>query len=115
MLDGSFPVAAAISAITDITASGRQEAAARQQEWIAAGVAQYADRSVPQVAEEWATAVRSAPTAALEMLMPDVVVHLFDLLGALEDRSHRHDPTQQNASAAWLTRDLFLHPPPPHT
>lgn len=101
MSDGSFPVADAIAAITNIAATGRQEAAARQQQWIAAGVAQYAERSVTEMTEEWATAVRSAPTAALEALVPDVVVHLFDLLGALEDRSHRYDPMVEDALAFW--------------
>jgi hypothetical protein len=51
--------------------------------------------------DEWSQLVADAPTAALVGLFPDVVVHLFDLLGAIGRESQRDHAVVVPALRFW--------------
>jgi hypothetical protein len=80
-LDGSFPVQDSLDRIRADDSVARTSAGARHDAWIASGVAELSALSVRELTEAWAHAAASAPDVVLDALVPDVVVHLFDLLG----------------------------------
>lgn len=100
--DGTFPVLDALAALVAPTADERRAASARQQDWIARGVQRWRRRPVPSLVEEWAALADDAPEIALAGLLPDLAVHLFDLLGAAGNRSHRDHPLVVDALRFWL-------------
>ena len=96
--EGSFPIADALAALHDGDARVRQDA------WIAAGVAARRAAPIDTLVAEWKALVVDASAAALTGLAPDVVVHLFDLLGAAESAEHRDDPIVVYALHFWAQR-----------
>jgi Mycothiol maleylpyruvate isomerase N-terminal domain len=101
MCDGSFPGHAAIDALTAPSGRARQAALQRQQSWIDRGVAVRSAHTVKALIAEWSALVEHAPVAALEGILPDAVVHLFDLLGLTGRTTHRHLPFVAHALEFW--------------
>ena len=99
--DGTFPVQDAFDAIVGAEADRRGAARARQDRWVAAGLA--ARRVVPiaELTAEWDALALDAPAAALAGLFPDVAVHLFDLLGSVGRTRYRDDPFVVAALRFW--------------
>jgi hypothetical protein len=75
VIDGTFPIVDSRAAVL-----GDRIALARQEGWIAEGVALLRGRAFVDVREEWLHLSAEAPSAA-DALVPDIAVHLFDLLG----------------------------------
>jgi hypothetical protein len=100
-LDGSFPVADALGALRDPDAVSRRAASVRQQGWIAEGVRAFRARSPSDLVHEWSALTDAATDVILDALTPDVVVHLFDLLGSAGSRAHRDEPMVAEALAFW--------------
>jgi uncharacterized protein (TIGR03083 family) len=98
--DGTFPVRDALDAI--VAAESRRRAArTRQDRWVAGGVAARRDVSIARLTAEWDALTPGAPAAALAALLPDLAVHLFDLLGAAGRPGHRDDPFVVPALLFW--------------
>ena len=91
-LDGSFPLDAALSRVSGSDITERLDAAARQQAWITRGVQELSVVGVGELLEVWADLCHSAPPSVRDALVPDVVVHLFDLFGVIGSHAYRqHD------------------------
>jgi hypothetical protein len=100
-LDGSFPIADALAALVPADASVRRAAEDRQAAWIDDGVAALRSLSVRELMDEWSALADGAPDAVLDGLVPDIVVHLYDLLGATGSTAHRDDPIVIEALRFW--------------
>jgi hypothetical protein len=102
--DGTFPTRDALDAIVAAETDRCQAARARQDRWVAAGVA--ARRAVPTGAliTEWDALARDAPAAALTGLFPDLAVHFFDLLGSVGHAGHREEPFVVAALRFWTRK-----------
>jgi hypothetical protein len=101
--DGSFPVEDSLAAISPGNQQTRALARARQDMWIADGVNRLRRRSTTSLVHEWhELRARSGP-AVRQALVPDVVVHLFDLLGVTQSRALRHDEMVGEALDFWTT------------
>jgi uncharacterized protein (TIGR03083 family) len=101
MCDGSFPVQASLDALTAPSDRARQAALSEQQAWIDRGVAARRAHTMEALVEEWSTLVAQAPAAALEGVLPDAVVHLFDLFGLLGRTTHRDRPFLLHTLGFW--------------
>jgi hypothetical protein len=99
--DGTFPVVDAIAALGSPDPAERRAAAFRQERWIDLGVRALEAHDVPRLVEDWARLANDAPDAVLVALLPDVAVHLFDLLGAVGSPSHRDHPLVFEALTFW--------------
>ena len=102
--DGTFPLAEAIAALSAATSDERGTALRRQQAWIDDGVRSLRARDIGDLVDAWADLTDDAPAIALEGLLPDLAVHLFDLLGVVGDRSHRSDPLVFAALRFWAAQ-----------
>jgi len=102
-VDGSFPVDAGIDALVAAAPEERLKASDAQSLWIEQGIAEL--RTVPagELLDHWRQLVDLAPSGILDALLPDAAVHLFDLLGALGDRSLREQPVVAEALRFWVT------------
>ncbi len=99
--DGTFPLHDALNAIVGADADHRQAAQARQDRWIAAGVAARRVVPVAELAAEWDVIAVGAPAAALAGLFPDLTVHFFDLLGSVRRTGYRDEPFVVAALGFW--------------
>ena len=99
--DGTFPLADALVRVSARAPVDRSAAATRQDAWIAAGVQKWSRMPVPELVEAWDSLAEDSPAATLDALAPDVVVHLFDLLGAIGDRADRTHPMVTAALQFW--------------
>ena len=97
-LDGSFPIADALAAV-----SGDRQALNRQQVWIDDGVQRWCQNGTRDLCDAWATLVADAPPVVLDGLLPDIVVHLFDLAGAAASKKYRREPMVTDAVRFWST------------
>ena len=102
-LDGSFPIAAALGRVSASDPGERAEMAQRQDSWIASGVAELGMLPVDQLAERWTELSEGAPDAVLDALLPDVVVHLFDLLGVSGNQAFRDNEMTSLALRYWAS------------
>lgn len=100
-IHGSFPVQDAFNAIVGIEADQRQAARARQNRWVAGGVAARRAVPIPELTTEWDVLARDAPAAALIALFPDLAVHFFDLLGSVGNIGYRDEPFVGAALRYW--------------
>lgn len=100
-LDGSFPLQDAFERIAANDPAVRASAGLRQDAWIAKGVAELSALPVPELEEMWAQLASRAPTAVLDALLPDVVVHLFDLLGVVGSTQFRDHAMVGQVLAFW--------------
>ena len=98
---GDFPVEAAIAAIHGRTRAERAAARARQDSWIDAGVSSLLRLDVDELVHEWSSRIRTTDDGVLEVLLPDVTVHLLDLCGALGCLDHRQMSAVEDALAYW--------------
>jgi hypothetical protein len=98
---GVFPARDSLESMTGADHPARANARRRQDEWIAAGLAQRRSMPVAELLATWNSTVAAAPSRALEALLPDVAVHLFDLLGACGSRSHRDHTLVAAALLRW--------------
>jgi hypothetical protein len=99
--DGSFPVTDSIDAIAAADPAVRRAAAARQGRWIDEGVRRLQCSDVAALTTHWRSVIDDAPDVVLDALVPDLGVHLFDLLGAAADLSHRQHPIVMEALRFW--------------
>jgi hypothetical protein len=102
--DGIFPLSDAIAALGAATDDERAAALRRQQAWIDDGVQSLQSRDLRRLVDEWADLTDTAPAIALEGLLPDLAVHLFDLVGVAGERSHRSDPLVFAALRFWAAQ-----------
>jgi hypothetical protein len=100
-VDGSFPFEDALTRLTASVTSERAAAAERQDAWIAQGITELRSKSIAELIEHWDHLVRHAGAGALQVLAPDLIVHLFDLLAALGRTDHRDDPCVTEALEFW--------------
>jgi hypothetical protein len=100
-LDGSFPLEDALQRLTARGPTERTAAGKRQDAWIAAGVARFRRQPIIELEETWTRLASDAPALVLDALVPDVVVHLFDLLGVLRSTELRDHPMVEEALAFW--------------
>jgi hypothetical protein len=103
-LDGSFPLSEAMTALTDADPLRRRAAAVLQQDWIDRGVQDLRAHGLLPLLDRWAALTEEAPGVVLDALVPDVVVHLFDLLGARGSRAHREHPVVHDALRFWAAQ-----------
>jgi len=99
--DGTFPVQDALEAIVGAEADRRKAARARQDRWVAAGVAARRVLPITELTAEWDSLALDAPAAALAGLFPDVAVHFFDLLGSVGRAGYRDEPFVVVALRFW--------------
>jgi uncharacterized protein (TIGR03083 family) len=102
--DGSFPLEDAMTRLAAPDARHRREAGERQDAWIAAGLDGRKAQTRQQLVDEWTSLVEHAPDIVLEALVPDVVVHLYDLLGAIGRRANRDDEMVAEALRFWAAQ-----------
>jgi hypothetical protein len=102
-LDGSFPVTAAIDRLSAANASARRTAEERQEVWIRRGVAEWSRRSREELLARWSDLTDAAPIEALDALLPDLVVHLLDLQGAIAVEEGRDDALVGQALEFWAS------------
>jgi hypothetical protein len=102
--DGTFPLSDAIAALGASTDDERATALRRQQAWIDVGVGSLRARDIPRLVDQWADLTDTAPAIALDGLLPDLAVHLFDLLGVAGNRSHRAEPLVFAALRFWAAQ-----------
>lgn len=100
-LDGSFPVADSIDRLAAASPTTRLAAERRQEAWIRNGVAAWTARSTEELLHAWSDLSESAPTEVLDALVPDVVVHLIDLQGAVGGRHRCDDALVTEALEFW--------------
>jgi hypothetical protein len=105
--DGSFPITDAMARLTAPEVSERREAGARQDAWIGKGLDARRGHSTAALIEEWTSLVALAPDEVLDALVPDVVVHLHDLLGAIGSRAHRSDAMVEEALRFWAAQAKY--------
>ena len=102
--NGTFPVTDAIAALSASTDDERATALGRQHAWIDDGVRSLRSRDLPELVDQWADLTDTAPAIALEGLLPDVAVHLFDLLGVDGNHAHRSEPLVFAALRFWAAQ-----------
>lgn len=100
-VDGSFPVVEALDRLSAPSFAARRAAEERQEAWIRSGVAEWSQRSAEELLQVWAELSDTAPTEVLDALLPDVVVHLLDLRGAVAARGRRDDALVALALDFW--------------
>lgn len=108
-VDGSFPVADAHAALVAPTAAERAVARANQDRWIGAGIAARRRQGTDDLLLDWGRLAATAHPRARDALLPDLVVHLFDLLGALGDASHRDHVLVVDALLFWAAQADARH------
>jgi hypothetical protein len=101
MCDGSFPVRAGLDALTAPSEQARAEARREQQAWIDGGVTARRTHVAEALVAEWRNLADHAPASALAGVLPDVVVHLFDLYGLTGQTTHRERPFVFEALEFW--------------
>src|SRR4051794_40090948 len=99
--DGTFPVDDAMDALTAPTSAEGSRALERQEAWIETGVEALRLRPKETLVEYWQRLAEGALPQALAALAPDIVVHLFDLLGVKGDRRYRDEPFVAGALRFW--------------
>ena len=100
-LDGSFPVRAALDRLTAGSEAERGDAERLQEAWVRRGVAEWREWTIDGLLETWSALARDAPVEVLDALVPDVVVHLFDLLGVTGVRRYRDHAMVERALSFW--------------
>jgi len=100
-LDRSFPVRAALNRLAPGSEAERRDAERQQEAWISRGVAEWSKRTIDGLLETWSVLARDAPIEVLDALVPDVVVHLFDLLGVTGVRGYRDHAIVERALSFW--------------
>jgi uncharacterized protein (TIGR03083 family) len=106
--EGDFPLLDSITAISAPDPGDRSLALARQENWIAGGLRARREVSVDALVNQWATIEAEAPPDVLAALVPDIAVHLFDLLGASRSRAHRDAPIVVAALRFWAPYAINL-------
>jgi uncharacterized protein (TIGR03083 family) len=101
--DGSFPAADSIERLSGANASTRHTAEERQEAWIRSGVAEWSTRSTRELLQAWSQLSNTAPREVLDALVPDVVVHLVDLQGAVGVSGARDDALVSRALEFWAS------------
>jgi hypothetical protein len=102
--DGSFPLEDAMTAIRAEDRSERAAARQRQERWIRDGVRRLRARTPSVLVDDWDDACRQSDPAIRAALVPDIVVHLFDLFGVTRSRELRDDPMVAEALAFWASQ-----------
>jgi hypothetical protein len=103
-VDGSFPLEDAMAAIRAEDRSARAAARERQERWIRDGVRCLRARTPSLLVDDWDDACRQSDPAIRGALVPDIVVHLFDLFGVTRTRELRDDPMVAEALAFWVSQ-----------
>lgn len=100
-LSGSFPIDDALAAIMSTDPRPRAAARERQDEWTRAGIDRLRGRSLSSLVDQWDALCEQSDPAVRGALVPDLVVHLFDLLGVVPSRELRDDPMVEEALTFW--------------
>jgi Mycothiol maleylpyruvate isomerase N-terminal domain len=101
-IGGTFPANDAIEALIAREPGDRRAAGRRQQDWIDQGVAARRSLSIDRLLDDWSQLIDDGTEGALDALLPDAAVHLFDLFGVGGRRSHRDHRFLRPAADFWV-------------